>query len=160
LEISPEIRKLIEGFWLQVVDTLDNTPAIGIFPEKVDDTYITHENDDRATINADVLVHTKELWTPIAIVHPIYDTPIDTATRTYRDALKLWIIALNRLTVPGLSMWTSVAWKTNLTNSVLFAAKIIAIHNERVRTSLANHRHELNLTVRKKDIQLAANQLQ
>ncbi len=160
--ISPEIQDLITRIWLEVIHTLEQA-EIGIFPHPISSSVIAYENRNREDVATWVLMSTQDLWTKISITNPTLDGPIDTDDRTLDAALRKWITDLNLFTTPWLSMWASVSWKTNLTNALLFAAKIIAIHNEKVRAALAGYRHDLAHApgcVRSLDVGLAESQLQ
>ncbi len=158
--ITSDLQDLIARIWLAVTHTLEQA-EIGIFPHPISSSVIAYESQNREDVATWVLMSTQDLWTKISITNPTLDAPIDTDDRTLDAALRKWITDLNLFTTPWLSMWASVSWKINLTNAVLFAARIVAIHNDRVRHALEKYRKEqLGSTVRSKDVDLVESQLQ
>lgn len=159
---NPDIQNLIARIWLEITHLLEEA-EIGIYPHPISSSIISYKSRSRGDVVRWVLLSTQDLGTKVSITIPQYDTPIDTNERTIEDAQRIWITTLNLLAVPWLSMWANVKWKINFTNALLFAAKIVGIHNMKVREILEKYRHDLAYAsgaVRDKDIRLVEQQLQ
>lgn len=163
LQISEVAQEIIDTLKLRVVHTLQNTPQIWIYKHQVSDTDIDYENyqsNQRRALNTALIRKTKKLATPVSIVNPVLNKRIDTDDRSLNNITRNGIIAANRLTVPGLSMSTSVDQNTNLANSLLFAAQIIGTMNPDVQEALKKHSKDLFNTVRNNDMAVTNQQTQ
>jgi len=167
LHISEATQEVIDLIGIKITDTLDDNPCIWIHEHEVSDKWVDYDyisnnwsesNYHRDDVGKAVLGKTQEFDTPIAITNPTYSDPLNTDNRSRENAMRAGIIGMNRLTVPGLSMSTSVSGKTNLINSVIFAAEIVAKVNTDVRDALIEHRETLNKIVREKDMRLMSQQ--
>ena len=159
IEVSSEMRKLIDRLQIQITNILGDA-GIGIFWEKVNDQVVQYQGKNRSEVEQAVLDATHEFGTPVVLMNPTYSAPIDTNDRSLQNIQRIGTLALNRLTVSGLSMGASVEGKTNFTNVLLFAAKIVALHNSQVHEALWEYRRELRDGVREKDRDLIKQQLQ
>lgn len=170
LSLSQDAQKIIELTGVQIVHSLTNWSQIWIHQHAISDSEIDYEDIsregnkknkfNRSKVADEVLRKTESFGTPIVITNPIYNEAVNTDDRTHENIVRNGIIAANRLTTPGLSMSSSVDWKTNLINSLIFAAEIIAKVNPEVKDALIAHREALSQIVRDNDMNLVTQQTQ